>query len=99
MPLPRRAVAAWLLGSILACSGLGLCWARFAPAEHACCEQESASSAKPCSSVGTLVATAVVLSPCEAALPVTVLMRGVASVAPEVFHTPHVKPPPLVLRI
>jgi hypothetical protein len=103
MRVRRRAVAALLLGSILACSGLGLCWVRFAPARasHDCCEQErSAASAKACASVVTLVVAAVVISPSEAAFPVTLTLPAAAAAAPcACWHAVPCKAPPLVLRI
>jgi len=96
-----RAVAGLALVSLLACSGLGLCWKQFASRGHDCCEPETASPAKPCASAVEQGTPLKVLPPA-----VTVLPVGEASVAAATESMPFAfalvlapKAPPLILRI
>jgi hypothetical protein len=101
MPRLRRLAASLTLVSVLACSGLGLCWQTLASLSHACCEHESAAPARSCSAVGTKVAAPELAPPTVAVLTVSpwltrpLMEQAVSAFAPAFA----VHPPPLVLRI
>lgn len=97
----RRSLAVFALGSILACSGLGLCWKQFVPRAHDCCERETAADARPCSS-SVVKATAVDLVMPAEAPPFLPTERFTAARDPHRTATDVPRAalsPPLVLRI
>jgi hypothetical protein len=96
----RRSLAVFALGSILACSGLGLCWKQFVPRAHDCCERETAADARPCSSSVVKTTAVEVVMPAEA-LPFLATERFTALVPHRtaIAEPRAAQSPPLVLRI
>lgn len=97
----RRALAASALASVLACSGLGLCWTQLMPRAHDCCERESASTSRPCSSAAVKAPAVDLLLPVAPSSfpaverPFAALGARLAAPAPVRIAAS----PPLVLRI
>jgi hypothetical protein len=98
-----RLAAGLTLTTLLACSGLGVCWRQLARDAHDCCAKDTiASPAKPCASavaseaIVELVPPAVTVAPFVLTAP-TLEASLVARVAP--FAAASAKSPPLVLRV
>jgi hypothetical protein len=99
-----RLAAAFSVVSILACSGLGLCWESVAAHRHDCCQREDAKTPpKPCASAGADVQPVKVAPAVLLVLPVgmTLLPQQPTMSQPASAFAPAfpMKAPPLVLRI
>jgi hypothetical protein len=98
----RHVAAVLALGSILACSGLGLCWRQFVRSAHDCCASESPTApARPCASPGGQTTVAKVVPPALAVMPILIDLAPTSQAATGSAFAPSfpAKSPPLVLRI
>jgi hypothetical protein len=100
--MARRLVGGWVLTTILACSGMGLCWRQVAAGSHACCAEDRAMTAltKPCASPAAFETAPRILAP-PAAAPAVAPRVAVAHDLPAApaLAVRSAKPPPAVLRI
>jgi hypothetical protein len=100
----RHIAATLALGSILACSGLGLCWRQFVRSPHDCCAKESPTApVKSCASPAEWRTAAVKIVP-PSSVPVPAVMAEWMPTSTPVHGASFapsfpVKSPPLVLRL
>jgi hypothetical protein len=98
----RRLAAGLALISLLACSGLGLCWRQLATRAHACCADQGAAVTTPAGPCASAVAKATppTLAP-PAVRPAPAIDAPLTRTAASFLSSPsrHVHVPPLVLRI